>query len=76
MTELVARLEQIWHEPTGLKTALTTVDHKKIGVRYLITASAGAVEKAARRGSGRSSPGRTASFVPLARHAAERRSRP
>jgi cytochrome c oxidase subunit I+III len=40
MTEAVARLERIWHEPTGLKTALTTVDHKKIGVRYLCTSFA------------------------------------
>jgi cytochrome c oxidase subunit I+III len=34
------RLEQLWAEPHGLWTALTTVDHKKIGKRYLVTASA------------------------------------
>jgi cytochrome c oxidase subunit I+III len=35
----VERLERLWSEPKGLLTQLTTVDHKKIGVRYLITAS-------------------------------------
>jgi cytochrome c oxidase subunit 1/cytochrome c oxidase subunit I+III len=37
--ERVERLERIWSEPSGLKTFFTTVDHKKIGVRYLVTAS-------------------------------------
>jgi cytochrome c oxidase subunit I+III len=35
----VERLERIWFEPTGLKTWATTVNHKKIGKRYLITAA-------------------------------------
>src|SRR4051794_38347025 len=38
--EEVERLEQTWHEAPGLKTFLTTVDHKKIGTRYLITSFA------------------------------------
>jgi cytochrome c oxidase subunit I+III len=38
--ERVARLEQLWAEPSGLHTFLTTVDHKKIGKRYLVTAFA------------------------------------
>src|SRR3954447_5118240 len=38
--EEVERLEQTWHEERGLKTFLTTVDHKKIGTRYLITSFA------------------------------------
>jgi cytochrome c oxidase subunit I+III len=33
------RLERSWAEPRGLVAALTTVDHKRIGVRYLLTAS-------------------------------------
>ncbi len=37
--ERVERLERLWEEPAGIRTALLTVDHKKIGVRYLITAS-------------------------------------
>jgi cytochrome c oxidase subunit I+III len=32
-------LEEIWEESGGLKGWLTTVDHKKIGRRYLVTAS-------------------------------------
>jgi cytochrome c oxidase subunit I+III len=36
----VERLEKVWAEPSGLVTFLTTVDHKKIGVRYLFTAFA------------------------------------
>jgi cytochrome c oxidase subunit I+III len=32
-------LEPIWEESGGLKGWLTTVDHKKIGRRYLVTAS-------------------------------------
>ncbi|MGH2736524.1 MAG: cytochrome c oxidase subunit I, partial [Actinomycetota bacterium] len=36
--ELLAdRLEQIWGEPPGLASAFTTVDHKRIGMRYLVT---------------------------------------
>jgi cytochrome c oxidase subunit I+III len=35
----VERLERIWFEPAGLKTWATTVNHKKIGKRYLVTAS-------------------------------------
>jgi cytochrome c oxidase subunit I len=33
----VERLDRIWHEPAGLKTFATTVNHKKIGKRYLVT---------------------------------------
>src|SRR5205085_10447909 len=36
----LVRLEAAWHEPAGLKTFLTTVDHKRIGKRYLLTAFA------------------------------------
>jgi heme/copper-type cytochrome/quinol oxidase subunit 1 len=36
--ERVARLEQLWAEPSGLHTFLTTVNHKAIGKRYLVTA--------------------------------------
>jgi cytochrome c oxidase subunit I+III len=32
------QLERSWHEPEGLKTFLTSVDHKRIGKRYLVTA--------------------------------------
>src|SRR5215217_6485354 len=38
--EEVERLETTWHEAPGLKTFLTTVDHKKIGTRYLVTSFA------------------------------------
>jgi cytochrome c oxidase subunit I+III len=31
------RLEQRWKEPTGLRAWLSTVDHKRIGIRYLST---------------------------------------
>jgi cytochrome c oxidase subunit I+III len=31
------RLEQIWGEPPGLASALSTVDHKRLGRRYLYT---------------------------------------
>jgi cytochrome c oxidase subunit I+III len=31
------RLERIWHEPSGLSGWLGTVDHKRIGLRYLYT---------------------------------------
>src|SRR5438874_8833357 len=36
----VERLEKVWAEPGGIVSFLTTVDHKKIGVRYLFTAFA------------------------------------
>jgi cytochrome c oxidase subunit I+III len=39
-TERLERLERLWAEPSGLWTFLTTVDHKKIGKRYLVTAFA------------------------------------
>ena len=38
MEATVERLEKAWAEPRGLATFFTTVDHKKIGVRYLVTA--------------------------------------
>src|SRR6185312_14127795 len=34
---LAAKLEQIWKSPPGLWGLLTTVDHKQIGRRYLVT---------------------------------------
>ncbi|HZD81213.1 MAG TPA: cytochrome c oxidase subunit I, partial [Actinomycetota bacterium] len=34
------RLEQIWKEPPGLKTILESIDHKRLGLRYLYTAFA------------------------------------
>jgi cytochrome c oxidase subunit I+III len=33
------RLELSWAEPRGLLSALSTVDHKRIGTRYLVTAA-------------------------------------
>jgi cytochrome c oxidase subunit I len=36
--ELRARLHAIWATAPGLKGWLTTVDHKEIGIRYIITA--------------------------------------
>ena len=39
MAANVERLERAWAEPGALITALATVDHKKIGVRYLTTAT-------------------------------------
>ena len=38
--EELEKLESIWVEKPGLKTFLTTVDHKKIGTRYLVTSFA------------------------------------
>ena len=35
----VERLERAWAEPGPLVTAIATVDHKRIGVRYLVTAT-------------------------------------
>jgi cytochrome c oxidase subunit I len=37
---IAARLQRIWETPAGLRGWLTTVDHKIIGIRYLITAFA------------------------------------
>ena len=37
-TVTAQRLEHVWREPPGLIAKLTTVDHKQIGIRYLITA--------------------------------------
>ena len=39
-TAELQRLERSWVEPHGLAAWLGTVDHKKIGVRYLVTAAA------------------------------------
>jgi cytochrome c oxidase subunit I+III len=36
----VERLEKVWAEPAGIVSFLTSVDHKRIGVRYLFTAFA------------------------------------
>ena len=38
--EELAKLEEIWREPSTIKTSLTTVDHKTIGKRYLVTSFA------------------------------------
>jgi cytochrome c oxidase subunit 1/cytochrome c oxidase subunit I+III len=35
-----ARLEEIWKTEPGIRGFLSTVDHKKIGIRYLVTAFA------------------------------------
>src|SRR5262245_38876744 len=35
---VAARLEEIWTAPPSLYSAVSTVDHKKVGKRYLITA--------------------------------------
>ena len=47
------RLQRAWETPSGLRGVLTTVDHKTIGVRYLVTAFAflclGGLEAAAMR---------------------------
>jgi cytochrome c oxidase subunit I len=40
MVASAERLERLWHEPPGLLTHATTVNHKLIGVRYLVTATA------------------------------------
>jgi cytochrome c oxidase subunit 1/cytochrome c oxidase subunit I+III len=52
-TAEVRRLERSWVEPRGLVARLGTVDHKKIGARYLVTAAAffvaGGLEAAALR---------------------------
>src|ERR1700704_5849856 len=36
----LGELEQSWYEPPGLISWFTTVDHKRIGMKYLITALA------------------------------------
>ena len=36
----VERLEKVWAEPAGIVSFLTSVDHKRIGIRYLFTAFA------------------------------------
>jgi cytochrome c oxidase subunit I+III len=33
------RLQQIWETPSSLVSRLATVDHKEIGLRYIVTAS-------------------------------------
>jgi cytochrome c oxidase subunit I+III len=38
-TAHVERLERAWAEPGPFVTAIATVDHKRIGVRYLVTAT-------------------------------------
>ena len=38
ITELTARLDRTWKTPKSLYGALSTVDHKTIGKRYLVTA--------------------------------------
>ena len=34
---VIERLEDIWETPRGLRGTLTSVDHKTIGIRYLVT---------------------------------------
>ena len=36
--DLARRLTEIWEDPPGIAGFLGTVDHKKIGIRYLVTA--------------------------------------
>jgi cytochrome c oxidase subunit 1/cytochrome c oxidase subunit I+III len=52
-TTEVRQLERAWAEPAGILAWLGTVDHKRIGVRYLVTAGAffvaGGLEAAALR---------------------------
>lgn len=36
--ELQRRLERIWEDPPGIAGFLGTVDHKRIGIRYIVTA--------------------------------------
>src|SRR4051794_20411354 len=35
---VIERLEKTWETPRGWRGALSTVDHKTIGLRYLVTA--------------------------------------
>src|ERR671931_329393 len=37
-TPAARKLERVWASPKGLVSFLTTVDHKRIGTRYLVTA--------------------------------------
>ncbi|HEY8200880.1 MAG TPA: cytochrome c oxidase subunit I [Actinomycetota bacterium] len=37
MESIRERLEETWSEPSGIRSFFTTVDHKRIGMRYLIT---------------------------------------
>src|SRR6266702_1232367 len=37
-TAVAERLERVWQEPPGLVRVLDTVDHKRIGKRYIYTA--------------------------------------
>src|SRR5689334_10368503 len=37
---IVERLERIWETPPGLRGSLQSVDHKTIGIRYLVTSIA------------------------------------
>jgi heme/copper-type cytochrome/quinol oxidase subunit 1 len=37
---LAERLRRIWETPAGIGGWLSTVDHKEIGIRYIITAFA------------------------------------
>src|SRR5438105_3694403 len=39
-TDPLEELEQSWYEPPGLISWFTTVDHKRIGMKYLVTALA------------------------------------
>ena len=39
-TDPLEALEQSWFEPPGLISWFTTVDHKRIGMKYLVTALA------------------------------------
>ncbi|MGH2718788.1 MAG: cbb3-type cytochrome c oxidase subunit I, partial [Actinomycetota bacterium] len=36
--DIPAALEEAWSEPGGIVSWLTTVDHKRIGMKYLVTA--------------------------------------
>ncbi|MET1045965.1 MAG: cytochrome c oxidase subunit I, partial [Hyphomicrobium sp.] len=38
--ELIARLTRIWETPAGLNGWISSVDHKSIGIRYIVTAFA------------------------------------
>jgi cytochrome c oxidase subunit I+III len=39
MATIAQRLESIWSEKPGLSTFLNTIDHKKLGVKYIVTAA-------------------------------------
>ncbi|HEY7873860.1 MAG TPA: cytochrome c oxidase subunit I [Actinomycetota bacterium] len=39
MATIAERLESIWSERPGLYTFLHTIDHKKLGVKYIVTAA-------------------------------------